>query len=78
MAKVTIFFGHYCTHPLRSTHLGKALRIDVNTGDEQIPYLVPEDNPFVNDSVALPEIYALGFRNPWRCTVDVGDGTGKW
>ena len=47
--------------------------MDINTGDDDIPYLVPDDNPFVNQTEYLPEIYALGFRQPYRCTVDIGD-----
>jgi glucose/arabinose dehydrogenase len=52
----------------KSIWLGKILRIDVDNGD---PYAIPEDNPFVNDPNALPEIYAFGFRNPWRFSFDV-------
>lgn len=58
----------------RSTLLGKVLRIDVdgkNPGGK--PYHIPPDNPFVSDPKALPEIYAYGVRNMWRCTVDRGD-----
>ncbi len=51
-----------------STHLGKILRIDVDVEDGY--YAVPDDNPFVGDSNALPEIWAYGFRNPWRCGFD--------
>ncbi|MEQ8673833.1 MAG: PQQ-dependent sugar dehydrogenase [Aggregatilineales bacterium] len=46
-----------------STMLGKILRIDVDNGD---PYAIPEDNPFMNNEEALDEIWAYGFRNPWR------------
>jgi glucose/arabinose dehydrogenase len=47
--------------------LGKILRIDVNTRDG---YLVPKDNPFVDDKRFRPEIWALGMRNPWRLSFD--------
>lgn len=54
-----------------NTLMGKILRIDVN----QTPYGIPKDNPFVgkktaNGQAALPEIYAYGFRNPWRISFD--------
>lgn len=52
-----------------SKHLGKILRIDVDNGD---PYGIPEDNPFLNDDTAQPEIWAWGFRNPWRMSFDAG------
>ena len=50
---------------------GKILRIDVNGAE---PYVVPSDNPFVNRQDAKPEIWAYGFRNPWRCSFDMGGG----
>lgn len=49
--------------------LGKILRIDVDSGD---PYFVPTDNPFVDVADAMPEIWAFGLRNPWRCSFDSG------
>ena len=49
------------------THLGKMLRIDVDGG---MPYAVPADNPFRSTPGALPEIWALGLRNPWRFSFD--------
>jgi hypothetical protein len=48
--------------------MGNILRIDVNNGN---PYAIPADNPFVG-SLALPEIYAFGFRNPYRFSFDMG------
>ena len=53
-----------------STLLGKILRIDVNKGQ---PYAVPKDNPFVGKD-GKPEIYAYGFRNPWRMSFDPETG----
>ncbi len=62
--------------------LGKMLRIDIDAGS---PYAIPTDNPFVDSAAYLPEIWALGLRNPWRFsfdretgdlyTADVGQGT---
>lgn len=54
----------------RGELLGKLLRIDVNRGQ---PYAVPPDNPFVAGG-GRPEIYALGFRNPWRFSFDPATG----
>jgi glucose/arabinose dehydrogenase/mono/diheme cytochrome c family protein len=48
---------------------GKLLRLDVRGG---VPYVVPSDNPFI--ATGAPEVYAIGFRNPWRFTVDPIDG----
>jgi hypothetical protein len=47
--------------------LGKMLRIDVDGGD---PYSIPPDNPFVGNPEVLDEIWAIGFRNPWRFSFD--------
>ena len=46
--------------------LGKILRIDVDGGN---PYTIPSDNPFVGTD-GLDEIYAFGFRNPWKFSFD--------
>lgn len=65
--------------------LGKLLRLDLSTE----PYAVPADNPYTATSDpeaaaagARPEVWASGFRNPWKFTfspsgqlylVDVGE-----
>lgn len=46
----------------RSTLLGKMLRIDVSGPGA---YTIPPDNPFIDDSTTLDEIWAIGLRNPW-------------
>jgi hypothetical protein len=33
-------------------------------------YSIPKDNPYGDDSELQPEIWALGLRNPWRCSFD--------
>jgi glucose/arabinose dehydrogenase len=76
-----------------STLLGKVIRIDVSA---QSGYAVPEDNPFTGapcpvdrpegDTTTCSEIFALGFRNPFRMMNDptsgeiwIGDvGQGDW
>jgi len=53
------------------TWLGKILRIEVDPEfTDGKPYAVPEDNPFVGDPEALPEIWSYGLRNPWRFSFD--------
>jgi len=63
-----------------TTLLGKMLRIDVNGA---APYSIPASNPYQGNAVcpaagrassACPEIYAFGFRNPWRWSFDRGNG----
>ncbi len=55
----------------RKLMLGSMLRIDVDAG---LPYAIPEDNPFVDDSLALDEIWAYGLRNVWRFSFDRATG----
>jgi len=50
------------------------LRLDVSASTPAAPYAIPPDNPFVGRSGARPEIWAYGFRNPWRISFD-SDGT---
>ena len=47
---------------------GAAVLVGGATAEE--PYKVPEDNPLVGDSSARPEVWAYGFRNPWRFSFD--------
>ncbi len=54
----------------KTTFLGKMLRIDVNNSNASTPYVVPANNPFVGQSDYLPEIWSLGWRNPWRFSFD--------
>ena len=65
-----------------ATMLAKMLRIDVNTRStanyekrgQKLEYGIPSDNPFVNEKDmsfgARKEIFAYGFRNPWRYSFD--------
>ena len=48
---------------------GSILRLDVDVEGES--YGIPSDNPFV-DRDGLDEIYAYGFRNPYRFSFDIG------
>ncbi len=52
--------------------LGKMLRIDVESGinSNGKPYKIPNTNPFIATADFLPEIWALGLRNPWRFSFD--------
>lgn len=47
---------------------GNILRIDVNSGN---PYSIPASNPFVGKP-GKDEIWAYGFRNPYRFSFDMG------
>lgn len=53
-----------------TTLLGKVLRIDVDHQSPGLPYAIPHDNPLVKTPGARAEIYAIGFRNPWRISFD--------
>ncbi|MEX2599553.1 MAG: PQQ-dependent sugar dehydrogenase, partial [Dehalococcoidia bacterium] len=67
-----------------NTLLGSILRIDVDNPEDGRAYGIPPDNPFLADPDARDEIWAYGFRNPWRFSfdsngqlwaADVGHGT---
>ncbi len=66
--------------------LSSILRIDVDHADAGKKYAVPKDNPFVGREGVRPEIWAFGFRNPWKMSFDrkagslwAGDvGWEKW
>ncbi len=47
-------------------------RIDVNHPSKDRMYSIPADNPFVDVPDARGEIFAYGFRNPWRFTIVPG------
>ncbi|MDH5401150.1 MAG: PQQ-dependent sugar dehydrogenase [Candidatus Heimdallarchaeota archaeon] len=54
---------------------GKILRIDINNQSEGKNYSIPYDNPFNNNTHGYKEeIYAYGFRNPWRGSFDILTG----
>lgn len=53
-----------------SNLLSNILRIDVDHQDGDRAYRVPPDNPFAGMANVRPEIWAFGFRNPWRMSFD--------
>lgn len=54
------------------TLLGKIVRIDVESGFS--PYTIPLTNPFSLQTGFRPEIWTLGYRNPWRFSFDSDTG----
>jgi glucose/arabinose dehydrogenase len=75
--------GQIGNGPLLTTLLGKMLRIDVTPASG---YAIPPGNPFLGRPQCgaggsgvqeCPEIYAWGFRNPWRWSFD-RDGGALW
>lgn len=69
------------------TMLAKILRIDIDSGGNgDRAYGIPQDNPFLGEPGAMPEIWLTGLRNPWRIRFDeatgdlwIGDvGQGAW
>ena len=54
-----------------SNPFGAILRIDpLGNNSLNGKYGIPISNPFVNNSARLDEIYAYGFRNPWKLSFD--------
>ena len=58
--------------------LGNILRIDPRETADGEPYSVPDTNPFVGVAGDRPEIWAYGFRNPWRFWVDSKTGDTRF
>ncbi|WP_082886456.1 PQQ-dependent sugar dehydrogenase [Flavisolibacter tropicus] len=52
--------------------MGDILRIDINGSGNNQNYSIPPSNPFVG-TAGRDEIYAYGFRNPYRFSFDKGD-----
>jgi putative heme-binding domain-containing protein len=50
--------------------LSAILRIDVDHAEGGRNYRIPPDNPLIDYAGARPEIWAYGFRNPWRMSID--------
>lgn len=61
-----------------TTLLSSILRIDVTDAGQDQAYAIPEDNPFAGRLVSGPEaraeVWAYGFRNPWRFDFDPETG----
>jgi len=57
-----------------SNYFSTLVRIDVDHTDPGRKYRVPPDNPFVKIKGVLPEIWAFGFRNPWKLSFDRKSG----
>jgi len=58
--------------------LGKVLRIDVSgddfAADDSRDYAIPAGNTFTNPADGLPEIFAIGLRNPFQSSFDPDSG----
>lgn len=57
---------------IEANFLGKILRINIKSSSPSgTPYTIPTQNPYLN-APGLDEIYAYGFRNPYRMSFDIG------
>ena len=57
------------------TLLGSILRIDVDTPPQgQAAYSIPINNPYSDNGLGLPELWAIGLRNVWRFSFDRATG----
>lgn len=56
--------------------LSSILRIDVDHAEGGQNYRIPSDNPFVKTPGARGEVWAYGFRNPWR--ISFGPDRALW
>ena len=60
---------------LTSVIMGKMLRIDpFGANSANGKYGIPSDNPFLNTPGAVKEVYAYGFRNPYKFSFDPATG----
>ncbi len=58
----------------RANLLGNILRINVDAQENGQNYAIPVGNPFLDEPNVRPEIFAYGFRNPWRMSFDAQTG----
>ena len=65
--------GDPSTAPNLALLNGKVLRIDPH-GTAPGQYSIPPSNPYVSSGTARHEIWASGFRNPWRFSFDRATG----
>jgi glucose/arabinose dehydrogenase len=64
-------FDPACRAQKANELLGKMLRIDVDQNVNNAPfYGIPADNPFRGPGDPPDEVWASGFRNPWRYSFD--------
>ncbi len=65
-----------CHAQRTDTYQGKILRFDIHQNVDTPPYYgIPADNPFIGPGDYPDEVWAYGFRNPWRFSFDRHSGT---